>query len=313
MPGKNDWNTGDTGTRTNMNRPFWLSSGTVAAGNVAVQISPGRIRYPYNTAVLYSGQSQPFTMNGAAVNTYYTVFQRSDGTFMASGTTALATPGRPRWDAEYLGTIFTGASVSTANLKGPWNAAAFEQWEQRGEYTAPFRPRAVYDKETGTGSLLSTSFTSLVTASGISYLTFPEPGGDNLLRSTIYAEIRWIPSGSIGVSPADLYMTPVFTIVDSIQPTAALSSNRRTYRYTVAQTPDAPVPARGSQEAATTTMVAINSNNAGAAGYTLKVHFDMNSQSTDNSNPPGPPGIRIQEIIFFALPGWYSVSLNEPS
>ena len=203
---KNNWLAGDIGTRSRMNQPFFLASGTVSSGNVVLQIGPGRMRFPHRNLTVFSNQAQAVTLSNAAAATYYSIFLRGDGTFLASGhATWPDNPNPPHPESEYLGTVFTGASLSTANLKGPWLIPS-GQYEGRGEYYAMTagRPRVVYSGAPTTLDANNlTDFESikeLNTTYTIADIAVWEPLGT---RSLISATVNWLPSGALSQPPGD--------------------------------------------------------------------------------------------------------------
>lgn len=309
---KQDWNPADIGTESKMNQPFWIGSGIVSGNNVVLSITPGRMRYPNQTAVVFSGQPTNCTIVDAAAATYYTVFKRSSGAYVVSGSTSPTVPGPPRWDAEPIGQIFTGASLATNNLKFPGNAGAFDLWEQRGEAPTVMasRPRAYHDSNVlnshGAGSFPFASHSNATTASGISYLSFVGPT-EAALGVHVMARVRWVASGAL--TAGLLYVNPVFSIKQA-STVAAIASHDSCYVFPVAQNPDTTHGAnRGALQVNTATLHVFDPNPAGQyEGYKLTFHFGTN---TDDA--PIEPDIRILAWDMTAIPGIYAINRTDPA
>ena len=89
--------------------------------------------------------SQALQLVGPQASQYYALFMTAQGTIVASGFNSTANmPDSPQVNAEYIGTVFTGSPINTANLLGPWNQVAGDVLETRG-YPAvtPSRPRVM--------------------------------------------------------------------------------------------------------------------------------------------------------------------------
>ncbi len=303
---KNDWIAGDTGTRTNMNLPHWLASGTYNSGSnrLEIQVSPGWWRYPQQPSLVGSGGPTQVLITAPQASTYYTLFLRGDNTYMVSGSTSSSVPGSPRWDAEPIGTVFTGVSVSTANLKGPWNQTATGQYERRGEATAvqALVPRLIYDSRAA--ATLSASIGSMdatrapiVTTSGLSFLSFGHfrPTGPVILN----AAIQWVPSGNISRagSAAAIVVSPVFLVYNAVggAPGQLIYSFQDTREFGTVQNPDSGSSANYSP--CLTSFQAIDVVGSGT-GYSLII------------SPPDYFGnnLRFVSITFTAQPGVFQAS-----
>lgn len=297
---KNDWRSSpaDTGTRTNMNQPYWIASGVYNPGSSRIEltISPGSIRYPGLGNVVYSGQPQQLLLNNPQSGTYYTIFARSTlGTFIVSGTTSATVPFSPRYDAEYIGRIFTGASLSTANLAGPWNQGAFGGYEQRGQMGAvSARTRCIFS--TGNAANLASlglmNLDTSATTSGIAFLTF----ADTALRTDTKFDgvVVWCASGLAG-QQAGIQ----FDIINS-------DSQASIFRVIdVMYLPVAVNPDPGPQNKLTkvTPIVAVNNVQASNSGYRLMF-------TPLNTNTAGITA-RLLNYTFSAVVGQYTSDTNE--
>ena len=305
MPGKNDWNAGDDVTESAMNRPFWIASGVVSGADLSLTISPGRIRYPYQTAVAASGGAQLLTIANAPAATYLTIFQRpsaTGNTFIISGTTSAAVPLPPRYDAEPIGRVYTGASLATANLEGPWNAGAFAQYEQRGELTAQARSRAIYyQADGGTSAISSLAFPLASPGTAVASVAFTEAlraaaSTQKKYRAMYHATVSYVCSGAL--TTGNLFVTPVFALKDDTSALLLLHSEQ-THRFEVAQDPDSTFGAtRGNNQHFTQVLVAINDNNnpQDNTGATL---VGYSGDATDASS------IRMLAVSLIAIPNYY--------
>jgi hypothetical protein len=203
---KNDWAAGDRGTKYNMNSGHWIVSGEIESGtDLRFYVGPGRVKFPHKTQTVGSGVMTSFLASNVKAEYHYTLFLKSDGLFLVSGTPQATTnevPDSPRYDAVPLGRVFTGASVATGNLKGPWNSGVFDSFEQRGQVVSveSARQRIIYDQRSVAGWVsnplsVNNSMGSIqaIVYSGLSYLNFTNyrtPGVTEL-----QATICWIPSG----------------------------------------------------------------------------------------------------------------------
>lgn len=291
---KNDTINAEIGTRAVVNRPFWIASGVVSGSNVTLFVSPGRMRFPYATKVVYSGQPSSLTFGGLA-SRYYTVFLRSDQTFYVSGSTTATVPGPKYQDSEYLGQVWTGASLSTANLRGPWNqGSAYNPYEQRGEAAAI--TAAVPVMYAARDSNIA-NFTAGATASGIGWLTYADRSTMAPL-SLLGAMVRWVPSGALAspgymLPSGMLHMTPQFFISKAIG--TVMATYQATHTFLQPQNPDNP------NVASITASIPIPGAGAtpSADGYVLKLQ-------TQEPTTTGAQ-MRIQEVRFYGIPG------NRPS
>lgn len=303
---KNDCVNNESGTTEMMNRPLALISGTVNAGVVTLSVSSGRLRWPLRTAVVYSGLGQSFSFTAQSA-TYYTVFARpgTPPTFMVSGTTTTTLPDPPRWDAQYLGQVWTGASLSTANLKGPWNQSAdFNPYEQRGE--APTFPytTALFDSGTPGAIDLDAAPTNAATASGIAFTTFSDRGTNELARGTLLnAFVTYQCSGALQAGA--LHATPAFVLqrvrtpvnVEIVPQNSGAVFAAQTSTFAIAQNPDSSTPGANGFE--TVAISALSWNGTGALGYRLGVYVDT-ARSSSGSHAMG---IRIVSANLTAVPG----------
>lgn len=208
------WVAGEDGTRSSMNAPYFVQSGTVAGGNVNLQISPGRMRFPYNGLPVVFAASQPFQLMAVPVSTYYSLFLTAGGAIVASGHAGFTTmPDSPAVNGEYIGTVFTGNPVSTANLVGPWNMVASGYHETRGDYVAvtPSRPRVMENQSFPTGTSVAVQIAvgppgaaafpgSLTPQSDptnglmLSTVTVGQPAGTYV---TVHGTVMWTVSGAL--------------------------------------------------------------------------------------------------------------------
>jgi len=310
---KNNWLAGDIGTRSRMNQPFFLASGTVSSGNVVLQIGPGRMRFPHRNLTVFSNQAQSLTLSNAAAATYYSIFLRGDGTFLASGhATWPDNPNPPHPESEYLGTVFTGASLSTANLKGPWLIPS-GQYEGRGEYYAMTagRPRVLYSGAPSvTGASTQTDFLSIKDmwpSAVIADLTVDEPPNT---RSLIMATVNWVASGVLDTTPAggasnqSLFPSGVLQIGAVVwvarDPYAAGDPvEYRTIDTHFFLSPQNPDSATASLIAPITTSFVCLSKTPGAGSTTYRLYLaDHASYSTG-----GTHRLRLRQYEFGVLPG----------
>ena len=327
---KNDWLAGDTCTRSEMNQPYWLASGTVAAGGdasgvVRLFISPGIMRFPTVTQPVVSQnmQSVAFPAQGSKV---YAIFMRSDGTVMVSGTDSIAAlvngMGPPRWDAEFLGTVATDASVTTSNnIHGPWNSVSLpvDPVEMRGQYNAVTtgRPRAVYADgdppfpsidtlNFGAGGSIDSSVSDVTIASGIGFLTMNDSGQMGDMQTILTATIRWMPSGALAGA---LRLSPAFVIqrADDVGGSTILGGTVDTHSFTHAQNP----ALVGSQSVFTTSLTAVNARGSTTKGFALVAYIEPNF--TDTTAGDGHTGIRITGVSFIAMPTWRVAANVEPA
>lgn len=327
---KLDWRAGDTGTRTNMDRPFWISSGVVSGANIIAFISPGSVRYLDLPYVVGSGQMQSVTFGGAA-SQRYVVFVRWSGGFMVSGTDhATLVPGAPRVDAEPVGLIHVNGALSTANLRGPWNGGTFAtvgNLEQRGEMIASTRPRAIMEHHNRAGD-----FNPTVVPSGISFLSFSNAAvyganeGAPLPSITdgiaLRATIVWTASGSLQDDGSTaLYVTPAIQIArrDSSLGAVPVLIARQTYRFTVAQNPAtalgtdlATQPITTCLDVVDTPLRAHTSPTILSSANVLIEGYQLLFGATTNQSSPSIQ-VRIREVTFTALPGFQATEPTEPT
>lgn len=323
---KNDWSNNDTITRSRVNQPFFLTSGTVggtgdAAGTVRIFISPGILRFPTRANPVNSINLQSISFPGQA-NYDYAVFARSDSTFLVSGSNAGIATFRdgvapPRHDAEFLGIVRIGSPVSQANLTGPWNtgSTAGVPHEQRSQAAAAIasRPRAVYKQSTpgsmqvtGAGGSFPSTINSLSTASGFAWLNMAD-GGMNDAGTILHATVRFVSSGAL--SGSDLYITPIFSVWSSDDTMGTpVGVWPQTLRYAAAQDPDN--GARGQRCIETMSFTVVNNGTTPRAGsgYGLGVSFDPSTNRTDAST-----SIRITGFSFIARPNNKLSDTTEPS
>jgi hypothetical protein len=351
---KNDWQNGDSGTRSRMNQPFWIASGTVAAGGdaagvVRLFISPGSLRYPSGPAnqvgiggpgYVFASGMQSISFGPTAAGTGYSVFVRSDGTFLVSGAAALLSPTQPpRWDAEYLGWVQTGnPSNDTAHLMGPWNDSSKEA---RGQYVAitATRSRLVYQTTDGDftsnsgppiGSIASIAGSGpidSVHASGIAWLQLTDnqiTGQVTELRATVSVVL----SGAASSGTRNVYGTTVpipsmvtvgLTLwrgensVSSGGTDTPLTTRLETVPLVVAQNPD-DVSSPGANVFATITLGAVSVTRT-AIGYGLGVfipRFPYTVVSGSALSESGSPaGLRVLGVSFTARPGLLGAQRSE--
>lgn len=306
---KNDCVNNETITTSKTNQPFALVSGTVNAGNLHLSISPGRLRTPYGTAVTYSGLAQGFVIANAQAQRYLTIFIRpgSPPTFMVSGSTTATVPDPVRWDAQYLGQIWTGASLTTANLQGPWNQSATNNpYEQRGEAPTFGYPTALATVS-NTGSVnLDTAPTSAATASGIGFLTFADRTTSEIGRGVIlnacvtYAISGARQAGALHCTPAIFFQrvvdtTPTLQIVPNGINVAF--ATRTTTATAVDQNPDSGTVGASTRETMSLNM--LSPLGTAEAGYRLAFFLDA-ARSSAGTNAVG---VRFVSVVFTAQPG----------
>jgi hypothetical protein len=295
---KNNWDGGDLGTKYNMNQPLWLVSGEIEGGaHLRVYVGPGFMRFPNRTQVVGSGQMTSFLINNVQANKELTIFVRSDGRFIVSGTgTPGVTPDCPRWDGTPLGTIATGTSIATGNLSGPWNGGVDSVSEERGmaSATAVTRDRIIYDQRAANAWVTapanaqgSIGEIGSLTYSGISFLTFytfKSPGAVDLS-----ATICWIPSGQANT-------TMNWQIVRAIDDTTLVEVRDEHWQSTGNINPDA-----AGNNLMVTTLQAIDTVGSGT-GYSLQGILSA----------PTVERVRINSVYFRAVPGLIASNLNEP-
>ena len=290
---KNDWNAGDTLGRSVMNQPYWLASGTVGGtgdgvNDLRVFITPGSIRYPNKPALLASGQLQSFIISPAAAGKYYTYFIRSDGSFMVSGTTTQTIPGPPRYDAEPIGTVYTGASLGT-NMIGPWNQGAFGGYEQRGQMASTRPLHFTYRSYTTRANLNSGHLTAI---SGIAWISINDANAGQL-ATHLSASVTWEPSG-VPAANGQLVANPAFLIgPDPIL--LADNSASAAFDYRIFTTPQ--VGLLGTLITSTITAIAPSGS---YQGYSLLA-------------APGAGGATmfVRDVTFSAIAGLYGSNTNE--
>ncbi len=217
---KNSWAAGDTLGRSKLNQPFFVQSGYYNSGDdtLHVQVSAGRMRFPYEGRTLSYAGSRELVLTGPRVSSIYSLFITSDGALMASGHPTFVTmPDAPRVNSEYIGSVQTANPVATATLVGPWNMAATGHHETRGEMYASTagRTRAMDTRQSvGPGGQSDTAI--LYTAAGIGGLTTRTSHGDTIGTSLlidsvtvqeprngysmINASVRYMPSGALSTA-----------------------------------------------------------------------------------------------------------------
>lgn len=294
---KNDWTAGQFIDRTSMNQPFWLTSGTVGgtgdgANDLRVFISPGSIRYPFKSQVVASGQLQSHIVSQATAARYYTYYVRSDGTFMVSGTSTFTVPPPPRYDAEPIGTIYTGASLGTANLIGPWNQGSFGGYEQRGQMLSTMPPRITYRAYTTRAILNSGHITTL---SGIAWLTTQDANAKNL-ATYVSASVTWQPSGTPGAD-GQFVLEPQFLIGNnSVLLAASLASIATDRRiFTVSQAPNGTT--------FITSHISAIAPSGSYNGYLLLAGLGAGGTASAT--------IFVRDVVFSAIAGLYASDTNE--
>ncbi len=299
---KNDWVNNDTGFVWRMNQPFALASGGYNAGNtqLTLYVTPGRMRYPLQSKTVYSGQPQAFAIPNPQAAKFYTIFMRSTGAFEVSGAAALSpVPSPIHRDAEYLGQVYTGASLGAANLIGPWSNSTFNPYEQRGEITAAAQPRLYYDDSPATGWPGSMDATAMSTSlsSGLAWgspMETADAAGVRSSRTLLYGSVEWVASGAL-VSPGyisasgTLTIAPFFTItkVGSLT-TYAVAYDTRTFYEP--QNPD-----RANTQKFTTVMVGETDGGSGLFGLMLGVGKQPIMSVSG--------GLRVTRVHFGMLPG----------
>lgn len=327
---KQDWNAGDTLSRAQVNRPFFIASGVYnsVAGQIELYIGPGRMRFPIaqlvdrNNVVVYSGQTQQFVIPNPAATTAYSISVRPGATttavqvprFMVSGSSLTdfrsGAVNTPRFDAEPIGTIYTGASLATANLVGPWNAGAFDPWDQRGEAPAvsAARPRMIYrSQSTPAGSIPYAGATNTV-VSGIAHLHFQNNTSVGP-QTFISAVVRYMVSGKRpGNDLGDLlYCTPTF----HVRPIGGNQGiiHASTHVTEIDQDPDNAVT-RGARQQFTATLANVDRGSGGdGTGFSLYAGF-LNAAGSGETD--AGVSIRILHFDFLAIPGFQSSVISEP-
>src|ERR1035437_795966 len=132
--GKNNWVALEAGTVSKMNQPFFIASGVynpnigVVVPQLELQVTPGTIRFPNQAGVCANYAAQQVAIQNPQASQYLTLFIRSNNSIIVSGSAlAFPTPGAPRYDAEPIGTVYTGNPINTTNLSGPWNMNRSEE------------------------------------------------------------------------------------------------------------------------------------------------------------------------------------------
>ena len=318
--GKNDWANNQQMTRSSMNQPYCLISGTAdGAGNVTLMASPGSIRYSSLTSPIY-----PSDPNGTwftfqpQVNTNYVVYARQNGTLMVSGIGSnqpgTVRPGLPRFDAEPIGYVEVGASVITGNLNGPWNNVATSTvaspYEQRGQYNAIMtarqrnisqRYRTDATETTIRGGRISSAGgrQTYLSASGIAWLLFSD---GNFLRDAstqLTATVTYVPSGAL--TGGVLYSTPTFVIwrgEDSQGASGGTSLPLGLFPYSqiysIAQKAEDPTVATIGTSLAHTASFSVLVSGVTTIGYALGAYIDLNRSHAS--------AIQVTSVDFRATP-----------
>jgi len=299
---KNDWTNDEKGLRYKMNQPFWLASGVKNGVNLEVSLSPGSIRYPFQSALTASGQPQLLTFANPKANERYHFFMRCDGSVVNSGTSTRTVPHPPKWDAEYLGMIHVNGAFETANLIGPWTDVEFGGYEQRGQLSSPGRLRTVYKRKTDKSpKQIATGANSLTNASGIAWVTmndsrvgeFNPVNGDTHPGSVLYGEVEWMASG-VKAGAAAFRQSVGFAMMEQSKLGSDSTTIGRTIDSVISSENldphnDAVVIGR------TTTMVDVANINVAADGYVLAAWRDATSDANSI--------FLIKRVYFTVLPG----------
>lgn len=302
---KNDWIDDEIGARSKMNQPCFLASGVYNSGSskFTLYMSPGSIRFPHINSVMFSGQGYGFDIQNPKANENYWIYLRSNRTIMVSGTSTTDIPRPPRFDAEPLGKVISISSLSTANMRGPWNVGAFGGFEARGQMTATPTQRMIYYRNQGTGTLSSAVHTGTTTASGIAWVYLADVVDTLALEVLLHAQVQFVISGAL--QSGVLYVSPTIAIFDGDNPGAGVGPLwKQTIRATVDQPADSGGTVRGDHMFTTATIVARATPSSTIPNYRVVVWF---TPAETDANV----GIRIQDIIFTALPGLYSKSFTE--
>lgn len=208
-----NWEAGDPITRSRLNQPFFMQSGTAGGGALGLRFSPGRMYFPH-TGVLWRQVSQSHTFLGLQANTNYGVFVTGDGDFTASGYTGgIRNPGAPVPNAQYIGSFQFGAAVNDANLRAPWTTPS-GVFEGRGEYVAIDQavPRVRVGQGITEGGLASPAtmrnrtFATVTTAAAANLVTVMAGEPPNSY-SVVHGHVSWTPSGTEGTFGMDVYVT----------------------------------------------------------------------------------------------------------
>lgn len=308
---KNSWIAGEIATRSKMNQPFFVQSGTVVSGDIHLQISPGRVRFPFKNTPYFSTAAQSFVLDAPTVPFHYSIFLAPDGTILASGHSALfEVPEPPQGDAEYLGTVYTGATLSTANLRGPWHATLGDSYEMRGELAASTRNRFVTSGAPLTGNdVVASNPTIAVDYAGASTLfaevSVYEPQGT---RSMLHANVSWVPSGNIHEAhpflPSGVLRQGLAVGVRRSDATGSAPYEYITYdnhEYTKGQNPD-----KDEQSMFHTIAFAVPSSRE-VAGVLLpgeSVTYQLHIIRHSSLNSLGSPQPRIRNFNFTVIPGY---------
>lgn len=250
--GKINWRAGDVGTASAMNQPFYVQSGMVSGGNLVLQISAGRMRFPFQGRTVVFPGAQSLQLNAVPVSTLYSLFLTGRGAIVASGHSGFVLmPDCPEPNGEYIGSVFTGNPVSTANLVGPWNMAASGHHETRGEYTAvtPSRPRLMEDQSYPRGGL---AITQLALTSKAALPLDGDPTAGAVLAQArvgqpagtyplVHGSVIWAPSGALtaannGYMPSGLLNVGVALAVTRGSTVEYLALDQR--QYVTPQDPD---------------------------------------------------------------------------
>ena len=320
---KNDWINSDYALSWRMNQPFWIASGGYNGGltQLTLYLSPGRVRFPYMTDVVASGQPRPFAISNPAAARYYTIFMRSAGTIEVSGSTGATIPGPIHRDAEYLGQVYTGASLSGPNLQGPWNQSTnFNTYEQRGEMAAQTAAlQRLYfndDPARGSCSLTCSNFPEAIASSGLNWIHVTEPadvGGVLFSRSLVYASIEWVASGALSgpgyLLPSGLArVAPAWKIRASVEG-LILAATYDTRTFFEPQDPDR------NPQVITAVLIGQTIAANDASNFVLTAEFRL--AATSGGGTSDGMKVRIRAIRFGVIPGFVISSAsdkrNEPA
>lgn len=308
---KNNWGNSDYISRSKMNQPFWVASGTVAAGGdatavVRLFVSPGSMRFPTgirdaigtNGPGLVSNAAMSSVAFGPTIANYgYSLFVRSDGSFMISGASTTNSPSLPpRYDAECIGWVRTGNPNNTGNLLGPWNDTTKEA---RGQYVAITStvPRLVFSAKASGAN----PWPVITTNSGLAFLSVQNPGnggafGGHSAAHELSGLVQWYASGVASSRINARFGIIGYDSLDAIVDTALFAD---TFDIVVASNPYA------ADAVNRTFAFSVVVPQPTAVGYELRMYPAV--------APYAGQASLVSFVKFSCKPIWYASDTNEPA